>query len=211
MDEILRAMAQRANTKRRLSLSVSIKAMAVVVGLGIPTFVTSNLYRQYEEDLHAAEVTTANTSRALEQHAARTIEKVDTYLQAVISLVGSRVQSLSPETLHEALRDKLAQSDYLTNILILDARGVVLHEAKAFPARPTDRSDLDYMMTLRNEPNAGLFVGASILGPYSRLPILPIARRINHPDGSFAGVIVATLKASVFQSVFETFDLRPWP
>jgi len=202
-------MAQRADRKQRLSLNVSIKAMAVVVGLGIPTFVTSSLYRQYEEDLRAAEVVTANTTRALEQHAARTIEKVDTYLQAVISLVGSRVESLSPEAVHKALREKLTQSEDLTNILVLDANGVVVHEAKSFPARPTDRSEHDYLLTLRNQPNVGLFVGASILGRDSRLSILPIARRINHPDGSFAGVIVATLKTAVFQSVFETFDHGP--
>lgn len=152
-------MARRANKMQRLSLSVSLKAMAVVVGLGIPTSISSSLYRQYEEDLRAAEVVTANTTRALEQHAARTIEKVDTYLQAVISLVGSKGESLSPEAIHNALREKLAQSDYLTNILVLDANGVVVHEAKAFPARPTDRSEHDYVLTLRNHLNAGLFVG----------------------------------------------------
>ena len=200
-------MSQRPNTKRRLSVGVGIKAMAVVVGLGIPAFVTSSLYQKFGEDLHAAEVTTANTTRALEQHAARTIERVDTYLQAVISLIGSGAESLSPETIHGALRDKLAQSDYLTNILVLDANGEVLHEAKAFPPRNLERSKHDYLVKLRDELNAGLFVGAPIVGRYSKVPILPIARRINHADGSFAGVIVATLKTAVFQSVFESFDL----
>lgn len=209
LDGNAQAMSQRLNTKRWLSLSLSIKAMAVVVGLGIPIFVTSSLYWEYGEDLRAAEVTTANTSRALEQHAARTIERVDTYLQAVVSLVGSGTESLSSEIIHKALRDKLVQSDYLTNILVLNTKGEALHEAVASPARLTDRSKHDYLVKLRDEPHAGLFVGQPILGRHSGLSILPIARRINHLDGSFAGVIVATLKTAVFQSVFETFDLGP--
>ncbi|GJD96683.1 PAS domain S-box protein [Methylobacterium iners] len=193
----------------RLGLGGGLKVMAVLVGLGIPALVAGSLYQQRGQELHAAEVNTANTVRALEQHAARTVETVDTFLQAVVSLAGSPTGSLSPETIHAALRDKLAQSNDLTNILILDAHGDALHEAVGFPARSTDRRDHDYLQKLRDDPNGTLFIGSPITGRRTKLPILPIARRINHADGSFAGVIVATLKASAFQSVFDGFDLGP--
>ena len=191
------------------SLARGIKAVALVIGLGIPGFVASNLHLQYRQDLRAAEVNTANTAHALEVHAERTIELIDTYLQAVISLIGSRVEDQPAETLHKALRDRVVRSPQLTNIVILDATGEPLSEAVAFPARTLDRRSNDYFAALRADPSLGLFVGAPVTGHLSKRLVLPLARRINRADGSFAGVIVATLDAATFQSVFDAFDLGP--
>ena len=202
-------MRQGRQSRGWPSLSAGIRATALIVCLGIPSFVATSLYQHYWQDLHAAEVNTANTTRALEAHVARTIETLDTYLQTVISLIGSRTESISPEGIHKALRDRLDKSDHLTNILILGEDGDVLHEAGAFPARSLDRSKHDYFERLRDHPDAGLVVGLPSIGRFTNLPILPIARRINHADGSFAGVIVATLRPTVFQSVFDDFDLGP--
>ena len=191
------------------SLGSGIKAAALVVGLGIPVFVASSIHQQYRQDLRAGETNAANAARGLEAHAARTIETVDIYLQAVISLIGQRVGGLSPEDIHKALSQRLNQSKQLTNISILDANGDVLHEARAFPARHFDRGDHDYFQALRADPSLGLFVGAPMKGRISGRPIVPLARRIDRPDGSFAGVILATLDAAAFQSVFDAFDLGP--
>lgn len=201
-------MAHRP-ARSRLSLGGGLKILAAVVGIIIPSVVATSLYQQHWQELLAAEVNTANTARALEQHAARTVETVDTFLKAVVSLAGSRAQSLSPETIHAALSEKLTQSNDLTNILILNADGGALHEAIGFPARQIDRRDHDYLQRLRENPKEDLFIGSPIVGRRTQFPIVPIARRINHADGSFAGVIVATVKASVFQSVFDGFDLGP--
>ena len=127
-------MAHRP-ARSRLSLGGGLKILAAVVGIIIPSVVATSLYQQHWQELLAAEVNTANTARALEQHAARTVETVDTFLKAVVSLAGSRAQSLSPEIIHAALSEKLAQSNDLTNILILNADGGALHEAIGFPAR----------------------------------------------------------------------------
>ncbi|WP_082528689.1 ATP-binding protein [Methylobacterium sp. Leaf466] len=192
---------------RRPTLSAGFKAAAVVVGIGIPAVVANHLHQQYGQALHIAETSTANTTRALEQHAARTLETVDTYLQAVISVIGPDMDGLSPEVIHKALRDRLAQSRHLNNVMILDASGRLIHEAGAFPARSTEFGDRDYVEALHGDGQTGLVVGRPVTGRVSKLPTLPLIRRITRADGSFAGMVVASLNPAAFQEVYDALDL----
>ncbi|WP_375408701.1 ATP-binding protein, partial [uncultured Methylobacterium sp.] len=200
-------MQERSLSKGLPNLSRGIRVTALVVGLGIPAVVASNLYQQYGHEIHAAEVNTANATRALEQHADRTLETVDTYLQAVVSLIGSRMDGLPPEVVHVALRDRMLQSKHLNNFLIVDADGRLTHEAAAYPARPVDVTDRDYVEALRRNPDAGLHVGRPIVGRISGTPALPLARRITNADGSFGGAVVALLNPAAFQEIYDALDL----
>ncbi|MDB5644961.1 hybrid sensor histidine kinase/response regulator [Methylobacterium sp.] len=191
------------------TLSSGIRGIAVALGLAIPVIVAGNLYQEHQHELRAAETYTANTTRALEQHAARTLETVDTYLQTVISLVGSRLDSVPASVIHDALRERLSQSRHLNNILITDANGQLSHDATAFPSRTLDLADRDYFQVLRSNPSIGLYVGQPIVGRQTKLPSLPLARRINNPDGSFGGVIVAMINPAAFQEVYDALDLGP--
>ena len=200
-------MQERSLSKGLPNLSRGIRVTALVVGLGIPAVVASSLYQQFGHEIRAAEVNTANATRALEQHADRTLETVDAYLQAVVSLIGSRMDGVPPEVIHKALRDRLLQSKHLNNILIVDAAGLLIHEAAAYPGRSADVTDRDYVEALRRDPNVGLHVGRPIVGRISGLPALPLARRITKPDGSFGGVVVALVNPGAFQEVYDALDL----
>ena len=188
-------------------MSTGVRIIAAIIGIGIPLFVGSSLYRQYNQELKAAEVNAVNATQALEQHAARTFENIDTYLQTVASLLDSRSAKVDPLMVHQALREQLVRSRHLNNILILDANGDPVHEAMAYPVRPRIRYDRDYFTKLRDNPNAGLFVGHPIVGGVSGLPTLPVARRITDSNGIFAGVIMAALSPEAFQSIYDSIDL----
>ena len=190
-------------------LSMILQAIALLICLGIPAFVAHTLYQEYSQVLASAETRAANTARALEQHAARTLETIDTYLQTVASLVGPRGGSISPELVHAALHDQWTRLRHLNNFMIIDRDGRSLFEAISFPARTLDVSDREYFQTLRDEPNVGLVVGKPIIGRLTGKLLLPVARRIDNPDGSFAGVIQAILEPAAFQTVYDAIDNGP--
>lgn len=89
------------------SLETLARVTALTLGLGIPALVGVTLHRQYEGELNEAGLRAANTAHAVEQHAARTFEIIDTYLRAVAPLVGRREGGLSTEAIHAALREQV--------------------------------------------------------------------------------------------------------
>ncbi|MCJ2061606.1 PAS domain S-box protein [Methylobacterium sp. J-088] len=181
---------------------------ALTLGLGVPAFVAVTLNRQHAQELANAEVRAANTAHALEQHAARTFEIIDTYLRAVAPLVGQREGGLAPEAIHAALREQALRSR-LNNIIIVDRLGRTVVEADAFPARSLDVRDRDYFQALRDRPGTGLTIGNPITGRLTGKLLIPVARRIDGPDGTFAGIVQATVDPRMFEAVYGAIDNGP--
>lgn len=191
-----------------LGLSGWLRVAAILVGLGIPALVTWTMYRQYSQDLTDAETRAVNTARALGQHATRSFETIDTYLRAVASLVGPRADTLPSQALHAALHEQFVHS-HLNNIIIIDRDGRAIVEAAAFPTRSLDVHDRDYFQALRERPDDGLIIGRPVIGRLTGKLLLPVARRIDNPDGSFAGIVQAMLDLETFQAVYAKIDNGP--
>ncbi|TXN71897.1 PAS domain S-box protein [Methylobacterium sp. WL6] len=181
---------------------------ALALGIGIPAVVGVTLHRQYEHELAEAGTRAANTAHAVEQHAARTFEIIDTYLRAVAPLVGRHEGGLSTESVHAALREQVKRSR-LYNIVIVDRDGRATVEGQVFPARALDIHDRDYFRTLRDRPGGGLLIGDPVTGRLSGKVLIPVARRIDGPDGSFSGIVQATLDPETFESVYAGIDNGP--
>jgi hypothetical protein len=54
-----------------------------------------------------------------------------------------------------------------------------------------------------------LFISSPVMGRFSRKWSIQVSRRLRHPDGSFAGIIVASLDPGSIERFFETVDLGP--
>ncbi|WP_071000322.1 EAL domain-containing protein [Methylobacterium sp. C1] len=191
-----------------LGLSGWLRVAALAVGLGIPSLVTWTLDRQYSQDLAYAEKRAANTARALGQHATRSFETIDTYLRAVVSLVGPRADTLPSQALHAALHEQFVHS-HLNNIIIIDRDGRAIVEADTFPSRSLDVHDRDYFQALRDRPDEDLVIGRPVIGRLTGKLLLPVARRIDNPNGSFAGIVQAMLDLETFQTVYADIDNGP--
>lgn len=186
-----------------------VRAAALGIGLGIPTFLAHTLLAQRTHELADAEQQVTNTARALEHHAVRTVEVTDAYLRAVASLVGSRARDMPPETLHAALHEQFARSRGLSNLVVIDANGEAIVEAAAYPTRRLNVRERDYFQVLHDQPGDGLAIGKPLVGSLTKRLVLPIARRIDGPNGEFAGIVQAVLDAEAFQSVYDGINNGP--
>ncbi|SFH92402.1 PAS domain S-box protein [Methylobacterium brachiatum] len=192
----------------KMRLGTLARTAALAVGLGVPALVGFAVFNQRAQDIADAEIRAANTAHALEQHAARTFETIDTYLRAVAPLVGPRAVDLPSEAIHTALRDQM-QHSRLNNIIIIDRNGRATVEADAFPARPLDVQDRDYFQALRDRPNSNVVIGNPITGRLTGKVLIPVARRIEGPDGTFLGVVQATVDPQTFESVYGAIHNGP--
>lgn len=70
-----------------------------------------------------------------------------------------------------------------------------------------DNSDRAYFQYHRSHPGAGIHVGHPVKSRSTGVWVLPVSRRIDRPDGSFAGVALVTLKVNFFERIYDELNV----
>jgi diguanylate cyclase (GGDEF)-like protein/PAS domain S-box-containing protein len=150
---------------------------------------------------------TENLARSLAQHAEDTIRTVDAILISMVERmeVGSRDGS-AIERLRRLFREEAARLPQVKNLIIVDENGIALVDK--LPT--TDRvsvADREYFQHHRSHQDRIAHVSKPVRGKMMGDWVVPITRRINNPDGTFAGVAMATVSVNYFQEFYERFDI----
>ncbi|RYC29780.1 diguanylate cyclase [Lichenibacterium minor] len=149
-----------------------------------------------------------NLLNALSQDVARNIELYDMSLQAVVDgLAEPKLASLDPHLQDMVLYDRAASAKSLGSILVLDRDGVVFRGSKA-GAIGADLGDREYFTAQKASPDRGLFISA----PFTRRvtgddEVIALSRSLKAADGSFAGVVVGTMRLAYFRELFSKANL----
>jgi signal transduction histidine kinase/DNA-binding response OmpR family regulator len=98
--------------------------------------------------------------------------------------------------------------DISPDLFIADETGIVRHHTIP-EAVGTQVADTDYFRheAARADNDDGTFIGATMIGPFVKQWHMNIARRLRHPDGSFAGVIVAALQTEALSNFYRIANL----
>ena len=94
-----------------------------------------------------------------------------------------------------------------------DGEAFVAQDGSAAPANIATR---EYFLRARDNPQAGLLVGAAVPGPVQGHWYWPLARRISDPDGTFSGVVLAMVRVDRLKAMLagirvdrgDTIELR---
>ncbi len=157
--------------------------------------------------LREAEVATANMAHALSAQGETAIRVTDTVLASVVTQVEREGWSGPPgERLGKYLRDVVAEAKEVHGVLVYDADGnwVVNSLDHAMQGNNADR---EYFRFHKASPQRSAHVGLPILSRSTGVWVLPVSRRINRPDGRFAGVVVATIRIAYFAKLYASFDI----
>jgi diguanylate cyclase (GGDEF)-like protein len=78
-------------------------------------------------------------------------------------------------------------------------------------AHPTAeyRGDRDHFRVHLDGKFHGLYIGRAAIGQISKLPILPISRRVDAEDGTFLGVVVVLITPNALTTLHKSIDLGP--
>ena len=142
------------------------------------------------------------------EHALKVLETIDRSLSEINEIIRgipdegivSREQSL-----HQRLREVVASLPQVKSTWIFDARGHALVNSLVVPAPEIDFSDRDYFRS-HVAADIGTYIGEALKPrpPYQGAPFFGVSRRRSNENGSFAGVI----QASVFPEYFENYYAR---
>ena len=161
-----------------------------------------------ETAMAAAQVETANMGRSLAQHAHDMLATADTLLVGLrLAVEADGGQPASPDALQHVVATQIATVPMLRDLMVFGADGIrTVNSGRPAPVRESilDRVYFQYHAT---HPDRGVHVAEPVRGKLDGTWILPVSRRIDRPDGSFAGIVLATFAASSFTSFYSTFAL----
>jgi diguanylate cyclase (GGDEF)-like protein len=162
-----------------------------------------------DDALKRAQEAATNVSLLVERDTARNLEVYDLSLQAVIEgLEHPGVRDLPPDLRRMVLFDRSATAKDMGSLLVLDEAGNVMIDSKSESPRRVNVADRDYFKVHRDSPNVGLYVSHPFEpGLTGGGASIALSRRLSHPDGSFAGVVVGTLRLNYFRNLFAGMNL----
>lgn len=149
-----------------------------------------------------------NVSYALAQHANQTFKEAD----IVLTGVSERIQhdGLSPasrDRLHQLLAARVQDLPSLDGLFVYDEEGAQLVTSRETALRQAHISDREYFQYHRDHPDFMPHIGPPVVSLGTKKWIFTISRRINKADGSFGGVILATLDVASFQKFYDQFEI----
>lgn len=165
-------------------------------------------YHAYDTTLADARVATENITRATAEHAEKTVELVDAVLFDIVERVEN--DGLAPARLprlHRLLETRVNNMPALQGLFIYDQDGnwIITSVGRTHPA--ANNADRAYFRYHRSHFDRGIHLDRPIRSRSSGAWVVPMSRRLQHADGSFAGVALATVPIQYFQDYYNEFDL----
>ena len=188
-------------------------AGAVIVCVLISTLTGFVVWQDSVRHRERAEVFTHNAAILLVAHIDDVFIRGDALLQEVAYHYNDQIRrgSFDPQRFNAYLTSELAWSRDYRNIRMLDADGILRYGTGEITS--IDLSDRQFFLRLRdNRATASggeMVISEPTLSRLTHTWILGLARRMEHPDGTFAGVVYATLDADDFSVLFSTIDTGP--
>ena len=194
-------------TEQQNSLKILRWMMAAALALPIALF----LYAASISWVTIGETADREIERTLDvahEHALKVFETIERSLSEINEMVRDRSDAeikAQEQLLHGRLKTLAEALPQVRSAWVFDARGRALVNSLILPAPGIDFSDRDYF-NAHVEKDVGIFIGRSLLPrpPYQGAPFFGVSRRRETADGSFIGVI----QASVLPEYFADFYAR---
>ncbi len=189
------------------SLSRRTALYVAVICVGILGLEVWREWNSYQAALQSAVASSLNLAHSLRQHADDTYELA----QNTVSAVAVHAQALGLgedgiATVEARMRNSVADSSRLLRLDIYDPDGKWLATtAQNRPPGPRQTS-YSYFQHHRASISQAPFIGRPVQLPNGDW-VLTVSQRLNGPDGSFGGVVVATLDCQYFSRFYASFDV----
>lgn len=191
---------------RRPNIVIAVSLILASAILAIAVWV---LAQMRDDALRRAQDSVFNVSLLIERDIARNLEIYDLSLRAVIEgLQTPGVLDLPPVIRQLVLFDGSTSAKDLGSILVLSETGEIRFSSQSTQPARINLSNREYFKVQRDSPHAGLYVSAPFVTQVNSHELsIALSRRISNPDGSFAGVVVGTMRLAYFRRLFAGMNL----
>ncbi|HEX5363170.1 MAG TPA: ATP-binding protein, partial [Gallionella sp.] len=156
-----------------------------------------------------AEIGTHDLALALERELVGQIQSEEMALLSVQDELyrqraRGRVDAAALNAYMERVHSRLPEIDA---IRIADERGMLVYGTDVRSADKISLSDRPHFIKLREEANAGLVISRPQISRVNNKAVIVLARRLEHQDGSFGGMVFATVPLANLTSIFSALNV----
>lgn len=204
MNDIINPRDHASGFKRRLTATV------ILLNLFIYCYVAVIAYqseRKYEKQVA---ISTQNLAILLDQQIKDEIKSIDLALLAVKHEAEEQIkgEGIDKEELNKYIVMQHSYLPSLQGIRILDAKGDAKYGTGGItPGETINLAFRDYFIAQRDNPKGDLFISKPVLGLVAKTWIINFSRRLNHPDGSFAGIVYVSLTLDHYIDLFSSLKI----
>ncbi len=165
--------------------------------------------------LRVAFLQTDNLARAFEEHSLRTVENVrqvlfslkEIYEKRGGGVVRSFEEAANASVARYALRSREAQGNLFNLLSVADENGDLVLSSQV-PFNPVNILARPFFQAHR-KGEKGFLVGPPILGTATGKWYIPMSLPLEKPDGSFGGVVLASVNPFYFSDFYRQVSLGP--
>jgi signal transduction histidine kinase/ActR/RegA family two-component response regulator len=180
-------------------------AVAVVVALILVQVV--NLWSLYKQTVNDTRARATDLSYILAEHMQSSVAAVDSSLKQLVLHSGRVGGPNAPDnSWSPVLRTAKAGMSYVGSLTVTDADGVIRHSTIPALIGQSRREEFLYVR-LATDPNAGIVADTPFRSLADERIIIPLGRRLSAADGSFQGIVVATLVPEAFRDFYKAVDV----
>ena len=181
---------------------------AALIGLVLVVlvWVSVNLFLESERSTaeQAAVRNATNLLGALEEHLARSLDEIDRSLRIVRARY---LRNAGDWNYAGALKTTELFNTEIIQFGIIGPDGRMKHSSRGdVQLGGIDYSDREHFQVHRNRHSDELFISKPVIGRASGKWSIELTRRIENPDGSFGGVIVASLDPAYLTRVYSAVN-----
>lgn len=156
-----------------------------------------------EKEITGAEQDLSNLTRMSQEHVIRTMRGVD----QVVRFVASGYLELGNKLdLVKLCKQGVVDTEIFPQLGIIDSHGIYI--LGSMPIRgKVDLSDREHFKVHVAADTGELFISKPVLGRVSGKWSIQLTRRINKPNGDFAGVVVVSVDPGYFTKLYNSINL----
>lgn len=184
-----------------VALMVALSALCFV-GLEIVHSLISR-----DEAIDQAYTSAENLSASLSVQTASSLDLVAALLQELADRQATMPSKAEVESLRPLLISRLASFGSINGLFILDEAGAALVTSLPDPQAVLNFGDRAYFDYHRRHGDIGLHIGEPVESRISGRWVIPVSRRLNRPDGRFAGVVLASIAVDHLRQIYDRFEI----
>jgi PAS domain S-box-containing protein len=183
----------------------------VVINLMVMALGAVSLRSSHQQEIQTVEIRSRNIAAAVSGNIGAAFEKVDVALRVVVDELehSMREGGIRPGRANEFIGRQQQYVPEIDAIRVANAAGTVILGPGTGAGTSASYADRDFFAIHKANPDAGLIVTRPILGRVSKKWVISLNRRLNAPDGSFAGIVSATISLDRLQETLSHFNLGP--
>lgn len=166
------------------------------------------VWNSWNRMISTAQNDARNLSQSLSRQAEDTFLQVDLTLQDLrdrISLLG--LEKARTPYLKDLLTNRKTTLPQLHGLFIYDNRGNWQVTSDGNIPQRANNSDREYFRYHQHNHHSQLHIGNVIRSRSTGDLIIPISMRLNNPDGSLRGVLLATVRLDFFKQIYNYYTL----